>query len=169
MLRQLALATLAGLVSSTPIAPLSSSIWVTEVPTSVRPYAIKHYSAQGYVVGQQIYRFPVTGPSSDYAFTLISTNAPESKVLGVAPHQHQTHYENFFNLRGRFQLWTEKYGEDESRVFIPGDYGAVPINTTHTFQILDPDTESKSTPKPSSYTSPRRASKRLPKIRLNEC
>ncbi|KAG4411186.1 hypothetical protein IFR04_015677 [Cadophora malorum] len=118
-----------------------SSMWVDEVPSLVRPYAIQHYSAQGYVVGQQIYRFPVTGPSSDYAFTLISTNAPGSSDLGVFPHQHRTHYENFFNLRGRFQLWTEKDGDEETRILIPGDYGAVPENTTHTFQILDPDTE----------------------------
>jgi mannose-6-phosphate isomerase-like protein (cupin superfamily) len=118
-----------------------SSIWVTEVPTHLRPYAIPHYLAGGCVVGQQIYRFPVTGPSSDYAFTLISTNAPGSTELGVLAHTHQIHYENFFNLRGRFQLWTEKDGDENTRVLIPGDYGAVPHNTTHTFQILDPDTE----------------------------
>lgn len=128
-------------LASVAQASNTSSIWVDDVPSYVRPYAIQHYSAQGYVVGQQIYRFPVTGPSSDYAFTLISTNAPGSSDLGVFPHQHRTHYENFFNLRGRFQLWTEKDGDEETRILIPGDYGAVPENTTHTFQILDPDTE----------------------------
>lgn len=136
----LAGALIASLTAATTFSN-TSSIWVTEVPSYVRPYAIQHYSAQGYIVGQQIYRFPVTGPSSDYAFTLISTNAPGSADLGVFPHQHRTHYENFFNLRGRFQLWTEKDGVEETRIIIPGDYGAVPENTTHTFQILDPDTE----------------------------
>ncbi|KAL2062376.1 hypothetical protein VTL71DRAFT_6642 [Oculimacula yallundae] len=141
MFYHLLLASVAILDLATAQFSNASSIWVTEVPSFVRPYAIEHYSAQGYVVGQQIYRFPVTGPSSGYAFTLISTNAPGSSDLGVFPHQHQTHYENFFNLRGRFQLWTEKDGQEETRILIPGDYGAVPENTTHTFQILDPDTE----------------------------
>ncbi|KAE9367091.1 RmlC-like cupin, partial [Stipitochalara longipes BDJ] len=119
----------------------SSSIWVTEVPTYVRPYAIAHYMAGGCVIGAQVYRFPVTGSSSDYAFSLISTNAPGSTSLGVLPHIHEVHYENFFNYRGRFQLWTDKYNNENTRVLGPGDYGAVPHNTTHTFQILDPDTE----------------------------
>lgn len=122
-------------------AATNSSVWVDSVPNFVRPYAIHHYDAGGCVVGQQFYRFPVTGPSSDNAFTLIGTNAPGSTDLGVLPHHHQIHYENFFNYKGRFQLWTEKDGDEQTRVLSAGDYGAVPINTTHTFQILDPDTE----------------------------
>ncbi|CAD6443904.1 4e3e9b3b-416a-4793-a5c3-e3a073ea57e5 [Sclerotinia trifoliorum] len=118
-----------------------SSVWVTEVPDHVRPYAIAHYDAGGCMVGNQLYRFPVTGPSSGYAFSLLSTNAPPSSALGVFPHIHQAHYENFFNLKGRYQLWTEKDGVDETRVLTAGDFGSVPINTTHTFQFLDPDTE----------------------------
>ncbi|TVY86252.1 Quercetin 2,3-dioxygenase [Lachnellula willkommii] len=119
----------------------SGPIWVDEVPTYVRPYAIQHYSAGGCVVGSQIYRFPVTGPSSGNAFTLMSTNAPGSDSLGVLPHLHQVHYENMFSFRGRFQLWTEKDGDQETRILTQGDYGAIPQNTTHTFQFLDPDTE----------------------------
>ncbi|CZR62862.1 related to Quercetin 2,3-dioxygenase [Phialocephala subalpina] len=60
----------------------------------------------------QIYRFPATGPSSDYAFSLIQTNALGSTALGVLPHLHEVHYENFFNFRGRFQLWTDKYDDE---------------------------------------------------------
>ena len=136
----LASAVIASIASAAQVSS-TSSIWVTEVPTYVRPYAIPHYSAQGYIIGQQIYRFPVTGPSSGYAFTLISTNAPGSPDLGVFPHQHRIHYENFFNFRGRIQVWAEKDGDEETRILLPGDFGAVPQNTTHTFQILDPDTE----------------------------
>jgi quercetin dioxygenase-like cupin family protein len=54
---------------------------------------------------------------------------------------HQAHYENFYNLRGRFALWTSKDNSTAGRIFTPGDYGAVPPNTTHSFQILDPFTE----------------------------
>lgn len=124
----------------TPAAS-TSSLWVSEVPTSPQPYAVRHYGIPGTSVYGQVYRFPVTGPSSDNAFTLISTASPGSGALGVLPHTHQAHYENFFCLSGRLQLWTadaETYENEEARLLTPGDFGAVPINTTHTFQILDP-------------------------------
>lgn len=131
-----------SLVAAAPVTDLAtSSIWVTEVPTYVRPYAIPHGLGAGLYVGQQIYRFPVTGPSSDYAFSIIKTNAPGSTALGVLPHTHVKHYENFFNFRGRFQLWTEKDNDENTRILTSGDFGAVPHDTIHTFQILDPDTE----------------------------
>lgn len=59
---------------------------VAVVPSHVRPYVVRAYTLPGVVVGTQIYRFPVTGPSSDNAFTLISTAAPASNELGVLPH-----------------------------------------------------------------------------------
>lgn len=120
-----------------------NDLYLENAPSSPRPYIIPHYADSHAVsVGAQIYRFPVTGPSSGHAFTLMSTNAPGSSALGVLPHIHQTHYENFFNFKGRFQLWAQKVnGEQEGRLMTQGDYGSVPRNTTHTFQILDPDTE----------------------------
>lgn len=124
----------------TPAAS-TSSLWVSEVPTSPQPYAVRHYGIPATAVYGQIYRFPVTGPSSDYAFTLISTASPGSGALGVLPHTHLTHYENFFCLKGRLQLWTADaatFENEEARLLTPGDYGAVPHNTTHTFQVLDP-------------------------------
>lgn len=119
----------------------ASSLWVSEVPSSPQPYAVRHYGIPGTAVYGQVYRFPVTGPSSDNAFTLISTASPGSGALGVLPHTHLSHYENFFCLKGRFQLWTadaETFENEEARLLTPGDYGAVPHNTTHTFQVLDP-------------------------------
>ncbi|PVI06700.1 RmlC-like cupin [Periconia macrospinosa] len=117
------------------------SLVVKKVPDHVRPYAIRAYTLDGYQVGSQVYRFPVTGPSSGNAFTLISTAAPASSELGVLPQIHQAHYENFYNLRGRFALWASKDNTTAGRIFTPGDYGAVPQNTTHSFQTLDPFTE----------------------------
>lgn len=64
----------------------ASNLIVSKVPDHVRPYVVRAYALDGYRVGSQIYRFPVTGPSSDYAFTLISTAAPASTSLGVLPH-----------------------------------------------------------------------------------
>ena len=118
-------------------------LYVSEAPSSPRPYILPHYeNSHAVTIGSQLYRFSVTGPSSGYAFTLMNTNAPSSGSLGVLPHIHQTHYENFFNFKGRFQLWAQ-HGDDEQegRLLTQGDFGSVPRNTTHTFQILDPDTE----------------------------
>ncbi|KAL4891448.1 RmlC-like cupin domain-containing protein, partial [Aspergillus ambiguus] len=130
------------------LAPLAvgqslSELYVENAPSSPRPYVLPHYAdSHAVTIGSQLYRFTVTGPSSDYAFTLMSTNAPASGSLGVLPHIHQKHYENFFNFKGRFQLWAQHGdGEQQGRLLTQGDYGSVPRNTTHTFQILDPDTE----------------------------
>jgi len=133
-----------GLTALASVVAATSSLWVENAPTHVRPYAIEHYApAQAVAVGAQIYRFPVTGASSGGKFSLISTASYASSALGVLPHTHEAHYENFFCYKGRFQLWAQ--GEEQSsqaaRLLTVGDYGAVPKNTTHTYQILDPDTE----------------------------
>ncbi|KAJ5701226.1 hypothetical protein N7488_008774 [Penicillium malachiteum] len=130
----------AGLVQSSPTL---EDLFLENAPASPRPYVIPHYAnSHAVTIGSQLYRFTVTGPSSGYAFTLMSTNAPSSGSLGVLPHTHREHYENFFAFKGRFQLWAEKDGnEQQARLLTQGDYGSVVRNTTHTFQILDPDTE----------------------------
>ncbi|KAE9177343.1 hypothetical protein PF002_g28363 [Phytophthora fragariae] len=107
-------------------------------------YVLPKNHGEAVKIGDQVYRFSVTGPSSGGAFTLLQTSAPEATTLGVLPHIHKTHYENFYCTRGRFQLWAESYNsttEQQTRVLTQGDYGAVPHNTYHTFQVLDPDTQ----------------------------
>lgn len=75
---------------STPVSIQSysaaESLVVTTVPDYVRPYVVRAYSLDGPLVGNQVYRFPVTGASSGGAFTLISTAATGSVNLGVSPH-----------------------------------------------------------------------------------
>ena len=133
--------------------PPLSNLEVVAAPSEPQPYILRSYSpAQSLSIGSQLYRFPVTGNSSGGAFSLVQTDAPSGNgALGVLPHIHEVHYENFYNFKGRFQLWTQKGGIDsgatgylgpqESRVMLQGDFGAVPLNTTHTFQLLDPGTE----------------------------
>jgi quercetin dioxygenase-like cupin family protein len=142
---KLAIGSLAlGLATASPVDTTLAhrglnSLEVDDAPSYVRPY-IMH--AQALTIGAQTYRFYVTGPSSGNAFTLLGTNAPTSASLGVLPHIHQRHYENFFNLKGRYQLWAQKgNATQQSRIIGPGDYGSVARNTTHTFRILEPDTE----------------------------
>lgn len=80
-------ATFAGLAATLISSVVAvESLEVTVVPSHVRPYVVRAYTLPGVIVGTQIYRFPVTGPSSDNAFTLISTAAPTSDELGVLPH-----------------------------------------------------------------------------------
>lgn len=56
-----------------------STFEVDAAPDFVRPYVLRQYAKSHAVsVGARVYRFQVTGPSSNYAFTLMSTNAPES-------------------------------------------------------------------------------------------
>ena len=80
-------ALIGGVTASKSIAKDDTrSLVVTKVPDYVRPYAVRAYALDGVRIGPQVYRFPVTGPSSDNAFTLISTTAPASNELGVLPH-----------------------------------------------------------------------------------
>ncbi|KAK7728486.1 hypothetical protein SLS57_002374 [Botryosphaeria dothidea] len=138
-----ALSTLIAVGSAAPAArAASSSLIVDEAPQSLRPYVLPKFAGQAVAVGQQIYRFSVTGNSSDGAFTLMQTNTPDSTELGVLPHIHKKHYENFYCTKGRVQLWAKTNATGEAaRVLSQGDYGAVPHNTVHTFQITDPDTQ----------------------------
>jgi quercetin dioxygenase-like cupin family protein len=119
---------------------LQSSLVVTEAPQTVKPYVLRKLSGASVAVGDQIYRFPVTGNSSGGAFTLMQTNAPASDALGVLPHLHKSHYENFYCTKGRVSVWA-KTNTEQGRILTQGDYGAVPQNTVHTFQMLDPDTQ----------------------------
>ncbi|KAL3472264.1 quercetin 2,3-dioxygenase [Aspergillus californicus] len=140
----------ASLAVETLAAP---SLYVEDAPDHLRPYVIRSYAhAQAVNVEAQTYRFMVTGPSSNNAFTLMDTNAPNSAALGVLPHIHQQHHENFFNSKGRYQLWAQKgNATQQTRVLYPGDFGTVSPNTTHTFKILDPDTQMTGTIFPGGF------------------
>ena len=81
------MAVISGVTASQSIARDDKrSLVVAKVPDFVRPYAVRAYTLDGVRIGPQVYRFPVTGPSSGNAFTLISTTAPASSELGVLPH-----------------------------------------------------------------------------------
>jgi quercetin dioxygenase-like cupin family protein len=138
---------LSGFAAAAPFANGSSSnssLIVTEAPQYLRPYVLPKYYGQTARVGNQVYRFSVTGNASDGAFLLMNTNSPDSNSIGVLPHIHKAHYENFYCTKGRFQLWAQNndtQDEQQTRILTQGDYGGVPHDTTHTFQTLDPDTQ----------------------------
>ncbi|KAF7556941.1 hypothetical protein G7Z17_g986 [Cylindrodendrum hubeiense] len=120
----------------------ANSLIVKQAPQHARPYVLRKGDGQAVVVGSQVYRFSVTGNSSAGAFTLMQTNSESSTALGVLPHIHKAHYENFYCTKGRIQLWAQTNSTGhQGRLLTAGDYGAVPHNTIHTFQVLDPDTQ----------------------------
>ncbi|KAL0941766.1 quercetin 2,3-dioxygenase [Colletotrichum truncatum] len=123
-------------------AKATKDLVLEQAPQTPQPYVLRKGAGRAVLVGEQVYRFSVTGNASAGAFTLMQTNAPDSTELGVLPHIHKTHYENFYCSKGQIQLWakTNSSGE-QARLLTPGDYGAVPHNTVHTFQITDPDTQ----------------------------
>ncbi|KAH7193968.1 RmlC-like cupin domain-containing protein [Fusarium flagelliforme] len=138
------LAALATAAPSTQSQPKSRShpLVVDRAPDTPRPYMLPKGFGRAVSVGSQVYRLSVTGNASDGAFTLLQTNAPSSSELGVLPHIHKAHYENFYCTKGQFRLWAESNSSaQQGRQLTPGDYGAVPHNTKHTFQVLDPDTQ----------------------------
>jgi len=111
----------------------------TPVP---QPYIIPKLAGTSLLAGPNVvYRFPVTGNSSGGAFTLLTTDSPALPGSGVFLHTHRIHHENFYCSKGRCALWaaTNATG-DNARIMTAGDYGAVPQNMTHTFQLIDPDT-----------------------------
>ena len=77
-----------GLAATSPtgLDKRADSLIVTTVPDTVRPYIVRAFGLDGYTVGAQIYRFPVTGNSSGGAFSMIGTATYESSSLGVLPH-----------------------------------------------------------------------------------
>lgn len=82
-------ATVAGWFPTTTYATARSfnaELVVKTVPDHVRPYVVRAYSLEGVMIGAQTYYFPVTGPSSDNAFTLQITTGGVQGSLQVIPH-----------------------------------------------------------------------------------
>lgn len=118
-------------------------IVLSEPPNFVRPYVIPHNYGSILGLGSTVYRFPVASPSSGGAMTLLTTNGDASTTgVKVYPHRHLRQYENLFCSRGAVQLWTQQYNAEQNvRKLTAGDFGASPPNSTHTFQIVEPNTE----------------------------
>ncbi|KAK3377555.1 RmlC-like cupin domain-containing protein, partial [Podospora didyma] len=93
----------------------------------------------------------VTGNSSGRAFYILHTNAAGKNTPGgpgLFPHVHQKTYENFYAVKGRVQLWGQNLDRflsdtsvQQTRILGPGDFGGIPNNTIHTFNLLEPDTQ----------------------------
>ncbi|PNY25381.1 Quercetin 2,3-dioxygenase [Tolypocladium capitatum] len=121
------------------------SIVVDVAPDFLRPYVLPKYRGHAIKLTQtQTIRFSITANSSDGAFALIQHNGKNSGWLSSRPHAHHLVHEHFYCARGRVQLWGQKNvtnATDEARVGTPGDYGNIPPDTIHTFQLIEPDSQ----------------------------
>lgn len=123
----------------------AATLWVPSTPQTPRPYALKKGDGIKLPGGNT---FPVTGNSSGNAFCILNTNAGGSRGAGVFPHVHKKTYENFYAVKGRVQLWGQNLDTylsntsiQQTRILGQGDIGAIPFNTIHTFNLLEPDTQ----------------------------
>lgn len=91
----------------------------------------------------------------------MNTNGPGfgiGAIPSLFPHVHLKTYENFYAAKGRVQLWGQNFdsykamtSEQTTRVLGPGDFGGIPMNTVHTFVMLEPDTQLSSVLVPGGF------------------
>jgi quercetin dioxygenase-like cupin family protein len=120
----------------------SKSLIVKDNPNTLRPYVLPHLHGTLLQLGDTPFRFPITGSTTNNSFTLLTTNGDISPGLNVFAHRHVRRYENFFCSRGGVQVWTQQYnGVQNVRKLGPGDSAHSPSNVTHTFQIVEANTD----------------------------
>jgi quercetin dioxygenase-like cupin family protein len=135
-------------VSCATHAAGEKNLWLDTTPNTVMPYALLKGHGVPLGGGDTWNRFPVTGNSSGGAFCIMNTHGPGATGgPRLFPHVHKKTYENFYARKGRVQLWGQdldgflkKTTTQQTRILGPGDFGAIPRNGIHTFQMMEPDT-----------------------------
>ncbi|KAF3400912.1 hypothetical protein DPV78_005759 [Talaromyces pinophilus] len=112
-------------------------------PQSAEVYLIRRYSHSNAVLtGSITLRLPINGNSTGGEFTFFMYGSGTASNIAVSPHMHKYHYECFFNIKGRVEVWSQHENEiQEARVLTQGDFGSWATYTNHTFQFIDPDSE----------------------------
>jgi quercetin dioxygenase-like cupin family protein len=139
---------LATVILGATTTSAAKNLWLDTTPNSVMPYALIKGRGVPLGGGDTWNRFPVTGNSSGGAFCIMNTHGPgASEGPRLFPHVHRKTYENFYARKGRVQLWGQDLdgflkgtSVQQTRILGPGDFGAIPTNGIHTFQMIEPDT-----------------------------
>ncbi|KAH7169880.1 hypothetical protein EDB81DRAFT_752458 [Dactylonectria macrodidyma] len=126
------IATFSCLVS----AGLCKSLWQETTPQITQPYTLKRNLGIVLVGSGTISTyFPITGNSSDNAFTLMITTGSSTGGPNAFPHVHRQTYETFYASKGRLQMWGESNegflantSVQTTRIMMPGDFSAIPNN-----------------------------------------
>ncbi|KAH7136748.1 RmlC-like cupin domain-containing protein [Dactylonectria estremocensis] len=140
-------------------AGFCKSLWQETTPQTPQPYALKKSSGIALVgSGTTSTYFPITGNSSDNAFTLMITTGSSTGGPNAFPHVHRQTYETFYASKGRLQMWGESNegflantSVQTTRIMMPGDFSAIPNNTIHMFQFMEPETQLISVLAPGSF------------------
>lgn len=144
-------ATAVGVAVAAPPPPSKEcaapkDIIVDRAPDHLRAYMLPRFRGRHIrLTKTQTVTYSITANSSDGAFTLVQHNGKVSHWLNARPHTHKRTHEHFYCTRGRCGMWSKKENSttatDEARIGSFGDYGNVPPDTMHTFELLDPDTQ----------------------------
>ncbi len=110
----------------------TASLIVCEPPQYVRPYILPNLEGRELLLGDDVFRLLVTKNSSGGAFTLLGTNGQTG--IQVTTHYHANFFETFFLFKGGIKLWATG---NESRYLLPGDFGSVPHDTYHAYQVFN--------------------------------
>ncbi|KAK1625361.1 RmlC-like cupin domain-containing protein [Colletotrichum phormii] len=105
--------------------------------TTHRPYSLAQLSGEIIHVplSKSIVRLLVTGEETDKAFAVVALAGSGSDPIGF--HCHREAHDTFLCLRGSVNIWAG----DKCRTLGPGDYGSVPPNTIHQYQVLGDHSE----------------------------
>ncbi|KAJ3337663.1 hypothetical protein HDU93_000741 [Gonapodya sp. JEL0774] len=115
-------------------AVIPAFIDVKKTPQSAKTYIVRHLEGTTLQLGSSIFRIPVTKNSSNGEIAFLST--ADMVNAAVPPHFHAKAFETFFLVKGRVKL----YANNEQRILLPGDFGAVPERTVHSYAFIEPDT-----------------------------
>ncbi|KAF5980595.1 cupin like protein [Fusarium coicis] len=112
-------------------------------PQAAKVYLIRRYSHSNTVLaGHNTFRLPRIRNSTGGEFTFFLYSSWAGSSVAVSPHLHKYHYEWFFTIKGRVQIWAQHDNEiQEARVLTQGDFVSWATYTNHTFQFIDPDSE----------------------------
>jgi quercetin dioxygenase-like cupin family protein len=114
---------------------VAKSLEVERSPTTSRPFVLRNLDGQQVQLADDVFRVLVS-PNASGVFSLLGTNGQGSPTR-VPAHLHLKYYETFYVVKGAILLWIG----GEARRLGPGDFGAVPSDTVHSYQITEPDTQ----------------------------
>src|SRR4051794_8552313 len=109
---------------------LADPLPVTDLPGGPVPYVIEAGSGRAHVLLGEVGRALVGAEESGGAMSVMTLDGPRAE-RPIPLHYHEHEYEFFYCLRGAIQLWAD----DQSRVLAPGDFGYIPPNTLHAYQL----------------------------------
>lgn len=104
------------------------------LPDGPAPYFLGEADGDKIVLFDQLFTLLTTGVQTDREFDSFITEGRPGQA--VPAHFHALTHETFFVMEGAIRLWVDdQNGRRETRILEAGDFGYVPKNTIHSYQI----------------------------------